>query len=472
MFYHIDLETNNVIRPSGKDVSSMDQDSTHVTIKLYDKSKRVEKEWLKWLTYYGVTLPPYLKKEIWNVKFYSHGMVSRVKATDKKVVVFKSPVYVDKQKEFRLLARYPNYAVSKDGRLFDLRKNKIIPYSFISTETYIYPRVTVYDHCRDKAVTVLLHRLVALAWCANTDYMVRPIVNHKDRDRHNFHADNLEWVSYSGNTLHTLDYVPDYNVSYKIRNINTGIILTVASITAAAYIIGRSRINTVTSPFLKNRIWKGSNGEFELKLSTDTTPWFYEKAKVVRNNNITNKYIIKYHSGKTETYNYINELKDKYLDYKGHLAFEDLRNKILKINTEMSDIVQIETLNKHTGGYQAMNINTKEIFTANTNGALGKLIGLGKSTVTKAFALKDPNRVFINFVFRPYSEKLWEIDNLIVATNKPTEFNIIKNGKIVDTVRSTRELCSKYKLERHSILYHFKDNNSLELDSFIIKKII
>lgn len=48
-----------------------------------------------------------------------------------------------------------------------------------------------------------VHRLVAEAFIDNPDNL--PTVNHKDGDKYNNNATNLEWASYSDNNQHALD---------------------------------------------------------------------------------------------------------------------------------------------------------------------------------------------------------------------------------------------------------------------------
>lgn len=470
LFYSIDLNTNEVIRPSGKETDSLKQTEDRVTIYLYDKRKVVKKEWLKWLAYYEITTPLKLKDKIWNVRFYDHKLKSKVKESDKKIVVFKEPVYVDNKQEFRLLARYPDYAISKDGRILEVNKNKLIEYDFSNSSNYIYPTIRIFDRVLKKSDTVRLHRLVALAWCENKDFISKPIVNHKDRNRHNYHADNLEWISYSGNTSHTLDDTVNYNVTYKVRNIDTGEIKYLESLTEASKYMGRSRINTVTEPLKRSKIWEGTSGKFELKLSTDKSPWLYDKAKELNNKRLVNLYRVKFTDGHIETFRNTVEINKKFFNKNGHSSFDNLKTNLLKLDN-IKYVSQSEISNVNTNGYQAMNIATKEVFSAASQGVLAKLIGLGKTTVNKAIAMNNEQRVFNNFVIRPYSEEPWKINNLKIIDNKPQSFEVYRNDILIDTINSIRALCIKYNLERHFIMHHFKNNNELEHKFYIIKKL-
>lgn len=57
---------------------------------------------------------------------------------------------------------------------------------------------------KGKIKTELLHRLVAVAFVPNPNNL--PEVNHKDTNKKNCAADNLEWVSQKGNSEHAVEY--------------------------------------------------------------------------------------------------------------------------------------------------------------------------------------------------------------------------------------------------------------------------
>jgi hypothetical protein len=52
---------------------------------------------------------------------------------------------------------------------------------------------------KNKGKTISVHRLVAMTW-VNGDHSLS--VNHKDGNKLNNHADNLEWISLADNTRH------------------------------------------------------------------------------------------------------------------------------------------------------------------------------------------------------------------------------------------------------------------------------
>lgn len=87
------------------------------------------------------------------------------------------------------------YSVSSDGRVRNDKTGRILRPAINNCG---YPRVTVYDN--KKYRSFLVHRLVALAFIPNPEN--KPEVNHKDGDKLNCHADNLEWCTPSENHIH------------------------------------------------------------------------------------------------------------------------------------------------------------------------------------------------------------------------------------------------------------------------------
>ena len=90
---------------------------------------------------------------------------------------------------------YPNYHISNYGNVFKDGVMKIINNPNSCTK---YKTVTLRKKGYTKSVSV--HRLVATHFIPNPEN--KPIINHIDRDRNNNTVENLEWVTYSENTIH------------------------------------------------------------------------------------------------------------------------------------------------------------------------------------------------------------------------------------------------------------------------------
>lgn len=86
------------------------------------------------------------------------------------------------------------YQISDYGNVKSLLTNKIL----IGDENSLgYQRVILYAPVRKR---FFVHRLVAFHFCDG--YSPKLVVNHKDGNKKNNTANNLEWVTHSENDLH------------------------------------------------------------------------------------------------------------------------------------------------------------------------------------------------------------------------------------------------------------------------------
>lgn len=82
--------------------------------------------------------------------------------------------------------RDTEYFVSEDGKLFNSRGNKLS--TWVENNTG-YTLFRIYINGKTKCYR--LHRIVAECWLPNPDKL--PFVKHKNDDKTNNHARNLEW---------------------------------------------------------------------------------------------------------------------------------------------------------------------------------------------------------------------------------------------------------------------------------------
>lgn len=87
------------------------------------------------------------------------------------------------------------YQISDDGELFSVRSNRILTPN-IGMDGYKKAVLSV----GSKRKTVRINRLVAEAFVENPEN--KPMVNHKDCNKLNNRADNLEWVTPLENAIH------------------------------------------------------------------------------------------------------------------------------------------------------------------------------------------------------------------------------------------------------------------------------
>jgi hypothetical protein len=90
------------------------------------------------------------------------------------------------------------YDVTDDGKVWSYRTNKYLKSDLNNTG---YSLIGLYKDGKRKRC--LLHRLVAQAYCDNTDSKLE--VNHVDGDKTNNCASNLQWTTAAENSQHAWD---------------------------------------------------------------------------------------------------------------------------------------------------------------------------------------------------------------------------------------------------------------------------
>lgn len=90
--------------------------------------------------------------------------------------------------EVRQINGFPNYFVSSDGKVFNIRGKELKP----SIGRNGYARVSI-NNKNEKHVRKSIHRLVAETYIPNPNNY--PQVNHKNMDRTDNRVENLEWCT-------------------------------------------------------------------------------------------------------------------------------------------------------------------------------------------------------------------------------------------------------------------------------------
>lgn len=96
--------------------------------------------------------------------------------------------------KFKTVSTHTKYKVSNNGRVINAKGKEKAPVNLRDG----YLKVDLYRNGERSSKRI--HRLVAEAFIPNP--YNKPDVNHKDGDKHNNHADNLEWVDKSENMRH------------------------------------------------------------------------------------------------------------------------------------------------------------------------------------------------------------------------------------------------------------------------------
>jgi hypothetical protein len=99
---------------------------------------------------------------------------------------------------FYKIKNYSNYLISKDGLVFNLKKNKCVK---VSINPVGYRNVVLASDFGYR-LTWGLHRLLCYVFKSENGFDPSLIVNHIDGIKYNNDLENLEWETYQGNIEH------------------------------------------------------------------------------------------------------------------------------------------------------------------------------------------------------------------------------------------------------------------------------
>jgi len=187
------------------------------------------------------------------------------------IPIFKKPIeicHLEDKGVYRVIARYPNLAISNGGRLISLDNSKL---KIKHNTKYIYAFVNVSPTKDGYVSATTLHKLVALAWVENDDYVKNNIVDHIDGNKTNNHVDNLRWVSNSRNVAKTANGV---DFRWLVKNMRTGVVSRFTSFTKVGSFLDmdKTMFSAERCPF----IIKKNTGAYIVEDSTNFKGWLLE----------------------------------------------------------------------------------------------------------------------------------------------------------------------------------------------------
>jgi len=242
---------------------------------MYGRKKRVSGNWLYWLARFNLRLEKPYQHHIFDFRFarrnpkYDNHTINK----EPMVVYLDSPVYTDDTKEFRLIPRFPKYAIAKNGHMLYL------PNQQLSKPTPTFRRGEPHystHHIRGVNKNLLTHVLVASAWVDNPDWANNLFVDHIDGNKSNCNSSNLRWVDFTGDNNAKIDQgLPKQAIAVKVRNIDTSEVTEYPSIRRACAAIYHTTIDPAVDPLTQGRVWIGSEGRYEILPVDGFKAWSY-----------------------------------------------------------------------------------------------------------------------------------------------------------------------------------------------------
>lgn len=209
----------------------------------------------------------------------------------------------------------PAYSVDENGFLYGKTGYALRP--SINKNGYLYTAIDI----QGKQRVVLIHQLVAHAFVSG--YQDGYSVNHKDGNKCNNYADNLEWVSLADNTRHANDVLHAFSGcrnwnARAVRAIdknNTSHVLSFSSLSDAVYAFGEEEMSSQRFQNIKTSIWRALKKE---RHSYKGFIWEYDDERTEKN-----RLMMK-----------LVNLLTRYINYKSYIDQVELMNMLLRQQEE------------------------------------------------------------------------------------------------------------------------------------------
>lgn len=375
--------------------------------------------------------------------------------------VFSTPQIIKINKaEFRILGRFPKYCINQYGKIYNFA-DSIMPVEIKPlTLEHEYIRVNILDTFGCFRF-VGIHRLVAMAWVPNDDYVNKNIVDHNDRDKKNSYYKNLSWTNNSGNvSKERINYGID---RYAVKRIDSDQINYCNSLREISNIIGNKKIDLSGSKIKIGKIWKGDNGKFEIAINDKNLIWFYNSL-----NNLDKKYLViknslRYYFKEIDSvYSFLNIDKSKYDFY---AMVDYVNNKIKNINIYYSLPPRNLVLR------EMKNIKTKEIFYADKWRDVQKITKASKGIIIKFLHTKIEDRLINGtWLLRYKSNKPWadEIGSIKSGKNKKIKVLLIdESGNVKYEFPSIINAAAEIKTSGRTIVKKIMLNKKVLKDNML-----
>ncbi|EPU3828954.1 HNH endonuclease [Campylobacter coli] len=414
-------------------------------------------KWFINLIKYDIKLPEGYKDRLKDLEFVKQIKYGNYGNITNIIPIFTTPVYHKEMKDFRMIAKHPTYFIDRNGNVYDsvegitITPNRNTEYASIVLRD---------DRVTDDKVKEAIHRLVAITWVENPDWLNKNIVDHIDGDKKNFSANNLRWLTYQENALAaTYQGLRPDNIPVLVKNIDTEAVLEFPSFTEACKYIGRSKMYQTVSDLRPGKIWRGTAGKFEIKLKTDTNGWYFDKYEVASPKLV--RYIFKVTmpmlDGTTRTHVFKSP-RDAHINLTKEDCIGLLDNTVIEILRSLYPNYKFEYAKVE--GYEAY--DGEREYKAPTVQALANLIDIPKSTILKYIKTEKKYGVWMFRRSCAINEPWKYTEDYEAPVNAPIGIkltDVTKNESKVYT--SLRNISEAVGVSRHLIKAKYLDKDTL-----------
>lgn len=430
-----------------------------VILEMFDSKVAIELEQLALLAWYELgnllTNPIGLS----NIAFCKvESKVLRLKCGN--IMYFNKPI--EYLPGFRYIPCYPRYAIDECGTILDTESGMVVDKLKIDDDGYAGAYIYSPDANANRWVRV--HRLKALAWIANSDYNVRPYINHINGIRSDNALGNLEWCSAKENAEHAIATgLIATQLKMKVRDVVTGKITTYDSISDLSKSLGTgSGLSSTTISFkLPGHLWKG---RYEIKHLEDESPWYHEDEDVVHSKKA--HYTITVTNVSSEDVQKFNSVRLFRKHYGLWAKSDNIDLLIDAFKTKYPGHEVTYVRNALAGPYVAVDVTTNEHFIFNSIKESAKFIGRGTSEIQADLFRK--NRYIYNskWVIRVHDDQT----ELAEYSHKPNRYNNVeitylptREKYVANSIKAAAKHCG---IDAKSIAKYINTGNSIKQMEF------
>lgn len=338
-------------------------------------------------------------------KFHDHveflyGMANHLYSVNGNLMYFIRPIYIEDG--FRLCPLFPQYTVSEQGEIKDLRTNEYIQPALNKALGYL--TAWIYDPRINRGREIAIHRLIGGAWVDRTDILNKTIINHIDGNKLNLSVINLEWTTYSENSIHAFKHgLRSDNIRCKLRDIHTGEVKEFFSLGEMARHIGIGRAIDPTK-FRYGTTEILLHNKYEVRCEGDDRPWFYSDTNTPIPKSRYKTTVI-YPDGKSEVYWDNRDIIKKFKCWNVSSGIESIIEKARSLYPDLIFNVEDRWKDRIV---QCINIETNEITESQWVRDAAKKMGIGRNSVTRLLLLGQ-QRVINGYAVRYKTDVPWNL---------------------------------------------------------------